>query len=283
MSFTAADVSETWIDNTLEAGIFTADYFVVLIVSIVVTMSILLHSFQMHHGSAYTSVRLQTEVGTFCQLCSSIFCLVCHFSTNPVKTAVMYNFLANGTMVVMVLLCDCYMFYDRLYAVVRIPRWKQTLVHCYIWILLVLPWFPAYTFVPIFYDTKNPTFTRTYYIATSFVSVAIVVYNFSITFEFTKILLKIYLPAITRKIEITAEPNSIPHTSSSSLAKIKSVAINSVGHCLTSSIGVLFYSFVPAYGPHIESLIVVTGIKCAVLQYTALCHNVLYCSMIRLF
>ena len=263
MSFSAADVSGTWVNNNLEIDIVNSDYFVVLVVSIVMTVSILLHSFQMHCGSAYTSVRLQTEVGTFCQLCSSIFSLVCYFSSNPVKTAVLYNFLANGIMVLMILLCDCYMFYDRLYAVVKIPRWKRILVHSYIWILLVLPWFPAFSIIPLFYDTKNPNFTEPFYIVLSFVSVAMVVFNLSITFEFTKILLSIYLPTMTRIVDVTAASNSIPNTTSIALAKIKSVAINSIGHCLTSSIGVLFSSLIPVYGYHMDTLIVVVGTYCA--------------------
>ena len=261
MPSSAADVSATWVDNSLGADAFNSDYLVVLIVSISATALILLHSFQMHCGSAYTSVRLQTEVATFCQLCASILSLVCFFSTNPVNTAVMYDFLANGIMVVMILLCDCYMFYDRLYAVVKIPRWKQILVHSYVWILLVLPWFPAYSFLPLFYDMNTSASTRWHEIILSFVSVAIVVYNISITFEFTKILLRIYLPAFTRTVDATAASNSdsIPNTTTLALAKIKSVAINSVGHCLTSSSAVVISSFVPLYGSLVENLIVVAG------------------------
>ena len=281
MSFSAADVSGTWVNNNLEIDIVNSDYFVVLVVSIVMTVSILLHSFQMHCGSAYTSVRLQTEVGTFCQLCSSIFSLVCYFSSNPVKTAVLYNFLANGIMVLMILLCDCYMFYDRLYAVVKIPRWKRILVHSYIWILLVLPWFPAFSFVPLFYDTNNPIFLVPFRILSLFVSVAIIVYNIGITFEFTKILLRIYLPAITRVGDVTGESDSTLNTTTVALAKIKSVAINSLGHCLTSSTGVFISTLVPVYGYHINTIITVAGIYRAVITSLLPDLSPLICAVLK--
>ena len=266
MAFSVTDISGTWVENTLDTGVLSTTYIIVLYVSIAVTVSILLHSYQMHHDRAYTSVRLQTEVATFCQLCISILLLVCSHSTNPVKTAVMFNFLANGILSLVILLCDCYMFYDRLCAVVKIPRWKQILVHCYIWILLVLPWFPAYSFVPIFYDTKNPIFTRTFSISTSAVSVAIVVYNFIITFEFTKILLSIYLPGIARSAKIAAAPDAVPDAASLPLVKIKSVAIRSLGHCLTSSSGVLCYLFLPVCGGPLQTLVLVTGTNTSIVQ-----------------
>ena len=273
MAFSVADTSGTWVDNNLETGDLNTSYIIVLYVSIVVTVSILLHSYQMHHDRAYTSVRLQTEIGTFCQLCSSILLLVCARSTNPVKTAVMFNFFANGLLALGVLLCDCYMFYDRLCVVVRIPRWKQVLVHSYIWILLVLPWFPAYSFIPIFYDTNDPTFTKSFYISTIAVSVAIVVYNFMITFEFTKILLSIYIPGIARSAKIAGKTDE-SDTSSLPLAKIKSVAIRSLGHCLTSSSGVFCYLFLPIYGPPLQTLVLVAGTNArAVLRCNASTSN----------
>ena len=155
----------------------------------------------------------------------------------------------------------------------KISRRMQILIHSYIWILLVLPWFPAFSFVPLFYDTNNPIFLLPFRKLSLFVSVAIIVYNIGITFEFTKILLRIYLPAITRVGDITGESDSTPNTTTVALAEIKSVTVNSLGHCLTLSTGVFISTLVSVYGYHINTIITVAGIKrelslliCAVLK-----------------
>lgn len=232
----------------------------------------------MHHDSAYTTIRFQTEVGAFCNLCASILCLVCAYSTNPVKTAVMFDLLANGLLSLIILLCDFYMFYDRLCAVVKVSCWKRTLIHSYIWILLVLPWFPAYSFIPIFCNTNDPLFTRIFYVSAYTVSAAIVVYNFIITFEFTKILLSIYLPGIARSAKIAAATGCPSNTASIPLATIKSVAVRSIGHCLTSSSGVFCYVGLPVYGAVVQTLIVVAGMV-LYRVVICLCCNVLYCTV----
>lgn len=247
---------EKWIENSLAYDVDVTSTVYLVMTSIVICASfiILVHSNQMHCGTKYSSTRFQTDLSALCALSSGILFLICYSSPTPSKVAIMYDLLGNGLLNLTILLCDSYMFYSRLCAVIKLPKWKRTLVHIYIWTLMALSWFPVYILMAIFVNTNDPVYKRSYYISTTLVSAAILLYNFLITIEFTKILLDAYIPAIARS-KTSYLDGEVPK----SCQKIRVVAIKSIGHCLTSCTGVLCYSFVPVYGPSLQTFILIIG------------------------
>lgn len=257
-----------WVENsiTFDTGMMTTDFEILTYMVIAAAIFILCHSYQVHKGSSYSSIRIQAEVSALAALFAAIFYLICKDNPNPTKSAVLADFFANGLFNVLILLCDGYMFYYRLCAVIKVPKRKKILVHFYLWFLVILPWFPAYNIAPIFVDANDDQFYRVYFINSSCVSATIILYNILITTEFTKILLAIYLPGLARSSKTTPIP-IIAHThnthsstdTSSSLSKIRIVAIKSLGHCITSCTAVVCYTAVPVYGPTLQSLILIIG------------------------
>lgn len=236
--------AQIWEGNSLyfDENLINMEYLIVTYGIIVVSVFIICHSYQMHNGHRYTSIRIQTELSALSALVASILFLIYKRHPTTFNSAVLVDFFANGFLNLVILLCDGYMFYYRLCAVIKVPKWKSDLVHSYIWIFIVLPWFPAYNLVPIFIDTNDPSFLKAYYISSTIVSANIVLYNVCITLEFTQILLSIYAPGIARSTKI-AVINDVDRVElSPPLMKIKIVAIKSIGHCITSCSGVFCFT-----------------------------------------
>lgn len=229
-------------------------YFILTNVVIGTSFFILVHSNQIHYGTKYSSIRFQTELSALCALSSGILFLICYSCTSQPKAALMYDLFGNGLFNLCILLCDSYMFYYRLYAVIKLPKWKRVLVHMYIWIFVVLAWFPIYNLLPISVDTDDQISRKAYLVSSTVVAAAILLYNFLITLEFTKILLDAYLPALARTSS-TARNQGVPI----SLQKIRVVAIKSLGHCISSCTGIICYTLVPVYGSTLQTLFLITG------------------------
>lgn len=282
MTVSIAYKPHTWVENSIIFYPHTINlsYMIVTYLAIGLAVFIIAHSYQMHNGSKYTSIRFQTEFGALSALLASILILICIDTPNQVNSAVMYDFFGNGLLNLTTLLCDSYMFYYRLCAIIKLPKWKRIFFHCYIWAFIVLPWFPTYNIIPIFFDTNDDVYTRAYYISSTCVSAAIIVYNFIVTLEFTKILLSIYLPGVARSAKIAAINNSPTTEMPSSLLKIKVVAIKSIGHCLTSCSGVFCFTLVPVYGPTIQTVILIVGNRALMRQ---LAHLAVQCICAVLF
>jgi hypothetical protein len=261
MTVSIAYAPHIWVDNSIVflPETINLSYMIVTYLAIGFAVFIIAHSYQIHNGTKYSTIRFQTEVAALSALCASILILVCVNAPSPVNAAVMFDFFGNGLLNLIVLLCDSYMFYYRLCAIIKVPKWKRISFHFYIWAFIVLPWFPTYNIMPIFFNTNDDVFTKSYFISATFVSAAIMVYNFTVTFEFTKILLSIYVPGVARSVKIAAINNSPVTEMPSSLHTIKIVAIKSIGHCLTSCSGVLCYTLVPIYGPTVQTVILIVG------------------------
>jgi hypothetical protein len=94
------------------------------------------------------------------------------------------------------MLCDVYMFYYRLLAVCKVSVWRRIRINVYIWICLIVPWFPTYNIMPIFVDTNTDIYDLTLYYNVNIVSGLVVFYYFYITMEFSKILFNTYIPEV---------------------------------------------------------------------------------------
>lgn len=86
------------------------------------------------------------------------------------------------------------MFYYRLLAVSKVSVWRRIRINVYIWICLIVPWFPTYNIIPIFVDTNTDIYDLTLYYNVNIVSGLVVFYYFYITLEFSKILFDTYIP-----------------------------------------------------------------------------------------
>ena len=261
MKANIAHSPDIWIENNLYFDVVVMDvnFLAVTYATIILSVFILYHSYQMHNGYRYTSIRLQTEGAALSALLASILFLIYKQTPSVLTSTVLVGFFSNGLLNLFILLCDGYMFYYRLRAVIKVPKWKRNLVHSYIWICIVLPWFPAYNVLPSFFNLNNPEFIKAYFISSTMVTANIVLYNVYITFEFTQILLSIYKPAVASSGRMTVATASNPIEFSPALTKIKIVAIKSVGHCITSCSGVFCFTFIPGYGPLLQSFILIAG------------------------
>ena len=264
-----------WIESSYEYSDDKASKAYCIVMNVVIGMSlfILIHSNQIHYGTKYSSIRFQTELSSLCALSSGILFLICCSCPSHPKAALMYDLFGNGLFNLCILLCDSYMFYYRLCAVIKLPKWKRVLVHMYIWIFVVLAWFPIYNLLPISLNSDSRIFRKAYLISSTVVAAAILLYNFLITLEFTKILLDAYLPAIARTSS-TSRNQGVPI----SLQKIRVVAVKSLGHCISSCTGVICYTLVPVYGSALQILFLITGIVNYCASSCVLCMCMRYCN-----
>lgn len=168
-------------------------FYVLCWVNIAVCSAIFIHSFWLH-GLKYSnaSVRVQTEIGAFIAIMSAIAALEAVKHPTRMYWALLFDLCYNGIFSAIIQLCDSYMFYYRLTAVVRLPLWYRILINLYIWLVLICTWLPAQTIVPFFYDTNSTTFTSVYTITLAINTWGAVLYNFYFSIYFLLILRKLF-------------------------------------------------------------------------------------------
>jgi len=168
-------------------------FYVLCWVNIAVCGAVFIHSFWLH-GLKYSnaSVRVQTEIGAFIAIMSAIAALEAIKHPTRMYWALLFDLCYNGIFSAIIQLCDSYMFYYRLTAVVRLPLWYRMLIHLYIWLVLICTWLPAQTIVPFFYDTNSTTFTSIYTITLAINTWGAVLYNFYFSIYFLLILRKLF-------------------------------------------------------------------------------------------
>ena len=162
-------------------------------VNIAVCSAIIIHSFWLH-GLKYTnaSVRIQTEIGAFFAVMSAVVALVAVKHPTRMYWALLFDLCYNGIFNAIVQLCDNYMFYYRLIAVVRLPLWYRVLINVYIWVVLICTWLPAQTIVPFFYDCNTETFNNVYTVTLAIYTWGNILYNVYFSVHFILILRKLY-------------------------------------------------------------------------------------------
>ena len=265
----------TWTRNSpnYEIEAFTPDYIAVNIASIAVSLLILIHS-GFCHRFKYCLVRVQTELGTVAALIAGILFLVLKYSSKSTRTsnAFLFDFLYTGALPLIIQLCDNYMFYSRLKAVSRVRKWKQRLIHLYIFVILSMTWFPIYSLVPFFYDTNDVDFVYYYFITLSIQVWGTVAYNFYFTLEFSMVLRSIS----TGKASQTPALRRI-----SNLRAI--ISVKSLIHCITSSLASLIYLYIPGVGNPVYVIMIVfvmhvlfnSKVERSVVHVSSLCPKLL--------
>ena len=201
-----------WLSNSAGAqvgtvnGVYTyngaitdlSTFYTLCWVNIAVCGAILIHSFWLHRWKySNASVRVQTEIGAFFAIMSAVVALEAIKHPTREYWALLFDLCYNGIFSAIIQLCDNYMFYFRLVAVVRLPLWYRVLINLYIWLVLICTWLPAQTIVPFFYDTNSTTFNTVYTITLAIDSWGNVLYNFYFSVHFLLILRKLFGPSTT--------------------------------------------------------------------------------------
>ena len=135
--------------------------------TIVLSVVIIWHSWYMHAGRSefYSTVRLQTEIAAFAAMVGAACVLISVPFPTSLKTVVMYDVIFNGLCTCIIQLMDSYMFFYRFCAVCKLSWIHKLCTHGYIWVALVLPWFPAWWLAPVFIDVNSMYFSYLYMIS----------------------------------------------------------------------------------------------------------------------
>ena len=161
--------------------------------TIVLSVVIIWHSWYMHAGRSefYSTVRSQTEIAALAALFGAACVLISVPNPTPLKSVVMYDVIFNGLCTFIIQLMDSYMFFYRFCAVCKLSWIHKLCSHGYIWLALVLPWFPAWWLAPIFIDTNSAFFLYLYQISLYCSVLAKVLFNCYFTWEFVRALMAI--------------------------------------------------------------------------------------------
>lgn len=188
------------------------------------------------------AVNIQATLGI---LYSIMFYISYEGDANPTKFTVCYNVIGNGICLLGIQLVDNYFFIEVYSCVAKIPKWKKVLVNLFIYIVLVLPWVPAFLFIPLFYDVNSISFLDVYNKLLLLQLIGAIVYMVYFTLEFSIVLYGFY-------------HNSV--IDSHVLRKHKIIATKSILHCFTSIIGNVLYVYIPIFGPLLYSIFIIAGI-----------------------
>ena len=211
-SFTSTDDGNQniWLSNSAGAqigtvnGIYTyngaitdlSTFYILCWVNIAVCGAIIIHSFWLHRLKySNASVRVQTEIGALFAIMSAVVALEAVKHPTRMYWALLFDLCYNGIFSAVIQLCDNYMFYFRLIAVVRLPRWYRIMINVYIWLVLICTWLPAQTIVPFFYNTNSTAFISVYTITFAIDGWGNVLYNFYFSVHFLLILRKLFRPS----------------------------------------------------------------------------------------
>lgn len=75
------------------------------------------------------AVNIQATLGI---IYSIMFCVSFFFGSNPTKSAICYDLIANGITILGIQLIDNYFFIERFLCISKIPMWKKAFVHSFI-------------------------------------------------------------------------------------------------------------------------------------------------------
>jgi hypothetical protein len=245
--------SQDWVSNSFARG--DSNYKALTdginILTIVVAVLILVHSFVLHGRKCLNSTRVQTDIACHFALFTGLCYFISTSDANETNWAVTSKLLSSGLFSLPISLCDNYMFLSRLKAVKRFSKVKNISIHVYIYTILVATWLPFFTIVPIFTDTNSSDCFHVYYNLDCLWLAGSLAYNFYFTVEFLLIL----------KVHLFNKENK--NVDSKKFAKL--IAIKSIGHAITSSIAhvlnfvLLFFTDTSSLATPVLNIILILG------------------------
>ena len=272
-------MASSWIANSMVKTLDTSNenglLFPGVVILIAVNICILAHSLKTHGNPLVvqfdplrrsfpllslktTSTRLKTETAALGVLGCCLMMAFAATARSKFEYAIYHNVVSEGCFSVLIQLCDVYMFYDRLRAVISIPLWKRWAIQLYIWVVLVFSWAPVYTIYPFFVDTNTVTFRRTFYNLTFIYCWGSFLFNMYMSLEACFVLQNIYRRVSSDNANLDFMPSESPV--SPPLKTMKSIALRSIIHAMTSSCAALAYHYVQyPFGSYIYTVTIPLG------------------------
>jgi len=180
-------------------------------------------------------VRRATECALISAVIINFMFIIANIRNNKLETALCYDFISN-IFYATLQLSDNYMFFNRLKAIKKIPKWQEFAMHFYICFVLTLTWLPVFTVLPFFVDTNSTMFQGVYNYLLLVEGWGALAYNFYFTLECAIIIFHL------NKNCPTGEQLS------EQLKRVNAIAFRSIIHCMTSSLGNLLTTYLGDIG-----------------------------------
>ena len=129
---------------------------------------VLFHSF-LRNGRLYPRVRIYTDLAALSGILFAICELVQSGYTDPIVYAVLTNLMAEGIFSVIISVCDCYMFWNRLKHFRKPYKFEEIINFMFIWLIIIWPWFALNSFMPLIWNVsshEDPTYELSLHIST---------------------------------------------------------------------------------------------------------------------
>lgn len=195
--------------------------------SIAFGLFILIHSAFLHKREV-NFVRFCCDFAALNMCLAAALTFLALYKPNATKLVLCLYVFGTGTCAYCIQLCDMYMFYNRLLAVTKIPKWKRVFTHIYIYAIITGPYYSLYLWIPLFYDLNSDGYYLSYFLL-ALNAWGTIVFNVYFTFEFIYVLYSIYY----EKDFSSGSPNRT----------ITLIVIKSLLHFLTSTVANLLYSY----------------------------------------
>jgi hypothetical protein len=223
------DLGEHWVDQSrsYDPNSVSLLYYAFLYAIIAFSTCILIHS-GIQYKWEFSAVRKCVDIAALTSAIQSIFLLISFNNPNITKSAILRNLVSYGILQCIVLLCDNYMFYKSYSAVIKVQPWKRNLIHCYVWIILILTWLPKWIIVPFFSTPGNEDYIDAYFVMDQMSYYGNIAYNFYFTVQFTRVLL--IMTRNTRDLR-----TGLKQKNNRTIILIG----KGIGHCVTSTLAAL--------------------------------------------
>jgi len=207
---------------------------------------VICHSYLINKNGTRTKwpfVRICADSAALAAIFGAMMVIASYYRSTLTKSAVCYDLFWNGISDLIIQLCDNLSFLNRFQAVHKVPKWKSYAIYAYISLIMVLTWLPTYTVYPFFVDTNSASFLEASIFLLGIDGWGSIAYNFYFTVEFTVVLYKVSFEG--------------PGSNSRTQEAVKMIAYKSIIHCVTSSLAILVYVYIPVYGVLIYSIIII--------------------------
>lgn len=174
-----------WYDRSIIL-LITPSYEPPLLFSIILGGVLIMHSWYLH-GFKYNQTRKLSELCSLSMIGASACLLSCINDKCDLSTrTIVYNIMAESVLIPITMVCDTYLTYKRYNVIVKTTKLYKTCVFAYWVICMVLPWYPFYNILPIWYD-QNSYYWVTIRYNTIYIS------TFSIIFYYITYFILVYL------------------------------------------------------------------------------------------
>jgi hypothetical protein len=230
------------------------DYLICVYFTTALCFVILYHSWRVN-GPLFHSVRVLTDFSAVMAIFSGFLLLILMKYDSKMtldEINVLYNVLYNSVFNGGIQISDNYMFLLRYDSVQRMSAKMKIAMHFYIWFVLLFSWTTLYWLLPLFFDMNSDEMAVVSLYCQWLSSVGAILFNLYFTVQFGNKLLH-----AKKTVNVTSDE------SSGSTRKMRIMLFKNIGHCVTSTLGILLYTVLVNEGgiaTAIQNLINVVGL-----------------------